>query len=62
MTNRYCQKHKERLWKEAHQKYQNLSEKEKDKKQKKSPKKISKSFWRTKAKSTWVYEKLLVSS
>ena len=31
MTNNYCQKHKERLRKEARKKYQNLSEEEKDK-------------------------------
>ena len=31
MTNNYYQKHKETLQKEARRKYQNLSEKEKDK-------------------------------
>ena len=32
MVNKYYQKHKERLLKEAHERYQNLSEEEKDKK------------------------------
>ena len=31
MTNNYDQKHKERLQKEAHETYQNLSEEEKEK-------------------------------
>ena len=31
MTNNYYEKHKERLWKEAHEKNQNLSEEEKGK-------------------------------
>ena len=31
MVNKYYQKHKERLLKEARQRYQNLSEEEKDK-------------------------------
>ena len=34
MTNKYYQKHKERLRKEAREKYQNLSKEEKDKKRK----------------------------
>ena len=34
-VNKYQQKHKERLKKEACERYQNLSEKEKDKSQKK---------------------------
>ena len=43
MTNNYYQKHKERLRKKARKKYQNLSEEEKDKRQKtkKGPRKIS---------------------
>ena len=32
MTNDYYQKNKEKLWKEARERYQNLSEEEKDKK------------------------------
>ena len=35
MVNKYYQKHKERLRKEARERYQNLSEEEKDKRQKK---------------------------
>ena len=34
MTNNYYQKHKERLWKEARERYQNLSEEKKDKRRK----------------------------
>ena len=30
MVNKYCQKHKERLQKEAHERNQNLSEEEKE--------------------------------
>ena len=36
MTNKYHQKHKERLRKEARKKYQNLSKEEKDKRRKKA--------------------------
>ena len=43
MVNKYYQKHKERLRKEARERYQNLSEKEKDKRQKEGPRQISKS-------------------
>ena len=32
MVNKYCQKHKEKLQKEANQEYQNLCEEEKEKK------------------------------
>ena len=39
MTNNYYQKQKERLQKEALQKYQNLFEEKKDKRQKKTSKK-----------------------
>ena len=35
-TNKYYQKHKAKLQKEAREKYQNLSEKEKDKRRKKA--------------------------
>ena len=34
MVNEYYKKHKERLQKEAHERYQNIFEEEKDKKQK----------------------------
>ena len=39
MSNKYYQKHKEKPWKEALERYQNLSEKKKKKKQKKKQKK-----------------------
>ena len=42
MTNNHYQKHKEKLRKEAHERYQNLSEEEKDKRQKKKKKKQKK--------------------
>ena len=42
MTNNYDQKHKERLRKEARERYQNLSEEEKDKRRKKSLRNITK--------------------
>ena len=41
MVNKYYHKHKERLQKEARERYQNLSEEEKDKRQKKGLRKIS---------------------
>ena len=41
MTNRYYQKHKERLQKKAREKYQDLSEEEKDKRRKKAEKDIA---------------------
>ena len=41
MTNRYYQKHKERLRKEAREKYKNRSEEEKDKRRKKAKKDIA---------------------
>ena len=40
MTNKSCQKHKERLQKEEREKYQNLFKEEKDRRQKKSTRKI----------------------
>ena len=42
MANKHL-KHKERMRKEAHERYQNLSEEEKDKRQKKAPRQIPKS-------------------
>ena len=42
MTNNYYQKHKERLQKEALERYQNVSEKEKEKRRKKGLRNISK--------------------
>ena len=44
MVNKYYQKHKERLRKEARERYQNLSEEEKVEKGKKSSRKISKFY------------------
>ena len=38
MSNKYYQKHKEKPWKEALERYQNLSEKKKTKKTKKKKK------------------------
>ena len=38
MSNKYYQKHKEKPWKEALERYQNLSEKKKTKKTKKKTK------------------------
>ena len=38
MENKYYQKYKEKLWKEASERYQNLSEEQKEKK-------VSVSFW-----------------
>ena len=37
MVNKYYQKHKEKLQKEARERYQNLSEEEKDERQKNVP-------------------------
>ena len=44
MVNRYYQKHKKKLRKEARGRYQNLSEEEKEKKAKHGPRQIPKSF------------------
>ena len=49
MTNKLYQKHKEKFQKEAYERYQNLSEKEKDKRRKKSKKDI-KIFLRNKSR------------
>ena len=62
MTTNYYQKYKERIPKEARERYQNLSEKEKDKRQKEGWRQISNSYWKTKAETTWVYEKTLFST
>ena len=43
MRSKYYQKHKERLWKEARERYQNLSEEGKDKSRKKVSRQVSKS-------------------
>ena len=44
MVNKYYQNYKEKLQKEARERYQNLSDEEKEKKAKKGPRQISKSF------------------
>ena len=59
MVNKYYQKNKEKLWKEAREKYQNLSEEEKEKNRKKAR---DRSFWRRKTKKGWIYENLLFST
>ena len=60
--DKYYQKHKERLRKEAREKYQNLSEEKKGKRRKKVRDRNQNPFWRTKADTTWVYEKILFST
>ena len=54
MLNKYYQKHKERLQKKARERYQNLSEEEKDKRREKGLRKISKFYWRRKTKKALV--------
>ena len=44
MLNKYYQKHKERLQKKASERYQNVSEEEKDKRREKGLRKISKFY------------------
>ena len=53
MTNEYYQKPKERHRKDARERYPNLSKE--GKKAKKGPRKISKSFWETRAKKLLEY-------
>ena len=62
MTTNYYQKYKERIPKEARERYENLSEEEKDKRQKEGWRQISNSYWKTKAETTSVYEKILFST
>ena len=52
MTNNNYQKHKERLRKEAREKYQNLSEEKKKQKAKKGSRKISNFYCRQKRKKS----------
>ena len=52
MTNKYYQKHKERLRKDARERYQNLSKEEKERRQKRS-KKYIKILLRDKSRSYW---------
>ena len=42
----YYQNHKERLWKEARERYQNFSGEKNDKRWKMAKKKISKFYWK----------------
>ena len=44
MVNNYYQKHKEKLRKEARERYQHLSEEKKEKRRKKGSRKISKMY------------------
>ena len=59
MVNKCYQKPKERLWKKACERYQNCSEEEKDKMEKKVE--IKKCSRGKKKKKLWVYEKILFS-
>ena len=49
MTSYYYQKHREKLWKEARERYQNLSEEETNKREK-DQRNISKFYWKRKRK------------
>ena len=51
MSNKYYQKHKEKPWKEALERYQNLSEKKKKKKKEKKKKKKNKKKKKKKGKT-----------
>ena len=51
MTNKYYQKHKERLRKEAREKYENLSKEEKNTKSEKMPEKDIKIFLKNKSRN-----------
>ena len=51
MANKYYLKNKKRIGREAHERYQNLSEEEKNKRQKKPEKEIKISLERKKKKS-----------
>ena len=54
MTNKYYQKHKEKLRKEARERYQHLSEEERQK-AKKGLRQILKCLWRAKSKKHQYY-------
>ena len=58
MVHKYYQKHKERLWKEARERYQNLSEEEKDKRQKTGLKKDIKILLKKKKKGASIIRKI----
>ena len=57
MVNKYYQKHKERFWKEARERYQNLSEEEKDKTWKKAQERHQNSTEEEKEKKRQYYQK-----
>ena len=59
MINRYCPKHKERLRKEAWERYQNLSEETKSKERSGTDMKI---FLKNKSRNYIVYEKILFNA
>ena len=59
MSNKYCQKNKKKLQKEAHEWHQNLSKEET--KDKKGPWNISKFFWRKIKKGANIIMKLIKS-
>ena len=61
MTTKCYQKHEERLLKEAHERYQNLSEEGKEKRSKKVQERYQNLSEKTKGEATGVYEKLLFS-
>ena len=54
MEKKYYQKHKERLWKETREKYQNLSQEKKDKKVEKGSRQTSDFCLRRKRKEVSV--------
>ena len=59
MTNKYYQKHKGRLQKEAHKTIKISLKMKKTKDEKMF---ITKSLWGTKAEATWVYEKIVFNT
>ena len=60
MVNKYYQKHKEKLQKESRERYQNLSEEEKEKNS--IIMNVVRIFMKNKTKRNWVNEKLLLST
>ena len=58
MVNKHYQKHKERLWKEAQERYENLSKEEKTKGEKKLEKDIKLSLKKKKKKGVSIIRNL----
>ena len=58
MSNKYCQKNKKRLQKEAHERHQNLSKEERDRRQKR-PLKYIKIFLKKNKKGANIIMKLI---